>query len=432
MEPLLSLKSQKIAWSLVFLAFLSKVSLAFLPFVPRQSGFFLFQNGLHPYLNVFLNFAIGFLLLRQPDVRAMVPSLDRYHKAFTRFAFGTVLVLALQTFLQTLFGQDASFLLVLATLLSSFFLIFLFGLVLPQVIPAEDFVNGVARICLWITVLSVLALLVGFPTAFKGNRFVGILKHIPFMVTVCSIGYIFNLNRYASARGFLDKAILVVSQLIFFYGIWLTGTRSALSAALLGTVLFFLLYQSRHDGFRIARILIVWILLLSSALFGTMAYDFGKAVMTGEKSIGNREAQDGIGDRVDEVYRGLDLLEAHPHIGLGLLSKFSSADGDDVVEHYNSFQDPHNLFISSAVLAGWPFALLVMYGFLYLIMGSFLAVFRGTTPLLTIGVYLVSHLPVLFIYHMHLSLGGLADRLYWLCFGYLSLKSFHSESEKNI
>jgi hypothetical protein len=36
-----------------------------------------------------------------------------------------------------------------------------------------------------------------------------------------------------------------------------------------------------------------------------------------------------------------------------------------------------------------------------------------------IGLFLLSHLPVFVIYHAHFSLGGMADRIYWLVFGYL-------------
>lgn len=422
----------KFAWALVLLAFLSKVSLDFTGLVPRQLGFLIFQGGIHPYLNVLLNFSLSFLLLRIPEIRKDVFALKQFHFAYRTFAIGTMIILFVQSLLQTLVGIEVNPILLVATLSSTFLLITIFGLVLPRIIPAEDFVNGVAKICFWITAISIALYLIGMPAMFKGNRFVGILKHIPFMVTCTTAGFLFNLNQARNLISRPQKIIFTLQQLIFLIGILLTGTRSALSAAMAGALAFFLLYQGKEVTFRLARILIVWIFLVATVLFGGMAYDFGKAVMTGEKAIGQREAQDGVGDRIDEVYRGLDLLEKHPHVGLGLLSKFSSADSEDVVESYNSFQDPHNLFVSSGVVAGWPFAVFVIFGFVCLGIASFSALLSGKTPMLTLGVYLLSHLPILFIYHMHLSLGGLADRLYWLCFGYISLNSFQKNHEKNI
>jgi hypothetical protein len=40
------------------------------------------------------------------------------------------------------------------------------------------------------------------------------------------------------------------------------------------------------------------------------------------------------------------------------------------------------------------------------------------------GIYAAVQVPILIIYHWHLSLGGMADRFYWLVFGYLAL-SYH-------
>jgi hypothetical protein len=38
-----------------------------------------------------------------------------------------------------------------------------------------------------------------------------------------------------------------------------------------------------------------------------------------------------------------------------------------------------------------------------------------------LAIFLLSHLPVFVIYHVNFSLGGLADRVYWLVFGYMGL-----------
>jgi hypothetical protein len=37
------------------------------------------------------------------------------------------------------------------------------------------------------------------------------------------------------------------------------------------------------------------------------------------------------------------------------------------------------------------------------------------------AIYALVQIPILIIYHWHLSLGGMADRMYWLVFGFLAL-----------
>lgn len=424
---------KKLAWILVLLAFFSKISFAFLGFMPNQSSYLIFQFGLHPYLNVALNFTFGgaliFLLLRALPLDSIIRS---FHPLYRSLVVLMITVLSIQTILQLIDNPDLGVGIHLATLLSTIFLILAFGMLIPLLLPLDEVINRIAVLC-WILILVSLALyFMGSPTVFKGNRFIGIFKHIPYMVTCASIGFLFNLDRWHRAETPFRYLFLLIQQSLFVYALYLTGTRSALSAIIVGTSLQFFLYSSKSQIFRMSRVMIVWITVLGMALFGGEILQFGKDVFTGERAIGQREAQDGVSDRLDEIYRGLDLLEKSPNIGLGLLSKFGSAEGEDVVESYNSFQDPHNLFISSAVIAGWPFALVVIFGFACLILRTGFAVLKENPPWLTLGVYVLSHLPILFIYHMHLSLGGLADRMYWICFGYLGLHFLQRRNEKNI
>ena len=41
-----------------------------------------------------------------------------------------------------------------------------------------------------------------------------------------------------------------------------------------------------------------------------------------------------------------------------------------------------------------------------------------------LAIYFLSQIPILLIYHVHLSLGGMADRLYWIVFGYIMLNQY--------
>lgn len=417
MEP------KKLAWGVILLAFFSKVSFAFTGLVPESVPLFVFQHGIHPYVNVALNFFLGFCLFITLRARQQLPHWNDFRPAYRVFALGCLALLWFQHSLQVLtMLEDTNAVLVAITMLCTSFLVYFFGFVIPRVIPARELVRGVALVCTLICVVSVGMQLVGWGGLYKGSRFVGILKHIPYMVTCSTVGYLFSLVRFDLSKGFRHLALLALGQLFNLYALWLTGTRSALFAVLLGTFVWFVTMRAPTPSFRLARALSVWLVVLSGLLFGTLAYDFSRDLLTGKTAIGSRQPQDGVSDRMDEVYRGLEMLEKAPWIGLGLLSKFGDTEGEDVVNSYNSFQDPHNLFISSAVVGGYPFGLWVAFGFLLAIAACVQGALKASNEAHhVLALYLLSHLPILAIYHMHLSLGGLADRLYWLVFGYLGL-----------
>lgn len=418
------MSSKKLAWSLILLAFASKVSLSFTGIVPSSAGWLLFQGGIHPYVNVALNFFLGFCLYLSLRAEKAMPSLKEFRRPYAIFAIGTLAILWVQHFLQMfLHVEEAAPLLVLITMGCTTFLVAAFGVVIPRLISPREFVQGVGLLCGLICAFSLLLYFAGFPALYKGSRFIGILKHIPYMVTSATVGYLFGLARFDLSSSWKHRAGWALLQVCCLYALWLTGTRSALFAVLLGTFFWLVTMRPPSPSFQLARTLLVWLALLGGLLFGTFAYDFSRDLLTGKTSIGSRAPQDGVSDRMAEIYRGLEMLEKAPWVGLGLLSKFSDAEGEDVVSSYNSFQDPHNLFISSAVVAGYPFGAWVAFGFLMAIAVCIQAVTKSQLPgIHMIGIYLLSHLPILAIYHMHLSLGGLADRLYWLAFGYLGLK----------
>lgn len=418
--------SRRWAWSLVLLAFVSKLSLSFTGVMPSGLGFVVFQGGIHPYLNVLLNLILGaglFLSLRrEARYSGSWPSLKYYHRLYVVFTVGTIVILWIQHLLQFVMGIETNYGLAIITMCTCTFLITVFGFIIPQLIKPREFIEGVAKLCFVICLVSVLfdASHV-VPALWKGTRFIGIFKHIPYMVTCATVGFLFTLELWDETAPWKSKALFAFKEFIFLYAMWLTGTRSAPVAALLGLIVFFLAYRSKHRAFNMARMLVIWLAVVGVVLFGVDAAEFAHDVATGKASIGKRAAQDGVGDRMEEVSRGLEMLNESPHVGLGLLSKFNNADSEDVVDSYNSFQDPHNLFISSSVVAGWPFGLWVLFGFGCLGVGSVALIRRRDKPGLTIAIYLLGQMPILAIYHMHLSLGGLADRFYWLSFGYLGL-----------
>jgi hypothetical protein len=118
--------------------------------------------------------------------------------------------------------------------------------------------------------------------------------------------------------------------------------------------------------------------------------------------------------------RGYEIFKEQPWLGHGLLSKFTS--GHDVdVSNYNAMKDPHNMFISAGVTGGWPLILWSLIAVLVCLAGGLWALSAVPFPNKQIAVYVLTHLPILMIYHVHLSIGGMADRIYWLMFGMLAV-----------
>ncbi|RYZ66184.1 MAG: hypothetical protein EOP09_13080 [Proteobacteria bacterium] len=123
---------------------------------------------------------------------------------------------------------------------------------------------------------------------------------------------------------------------------------------------------------------------------------------------------------MEEVERGWEYFQTSPIIGRGLLSKFSGKDDLDV-SSYNSFKDPHNIFASAGVVGGWPFIVWTLCFVILLMALAARALISENNAMHVFAIYAITQIPILIIYHWHLSLGGLADRVYWLMFGYLAL-----------
>jgi hypothetical protein len=103
------------------------------------------------------------------------------------------------------------------------------------------------------------------------------------------------------------------------------------------------------------------------------------------------------------------------------LSKFSN--GQDVeISNYSANKDPHNIFISAGVVGGWGFVFLTFIALASLSIASLKSLLSKNKAIQVLAIYMLTHIPILFIYHVHLSLGGIADRIYWIVIGYMTLK----------
>lgn len=410
----------RISQLLLLLAFISKISLQFIG-VPYQFSYFIFQYGLHPFVNFVLvavlsPFAI-FHWRRWKDR-------PQQHPFYTFFVRLLAVVLSLQTLFQMIFlNSENSVWMQGAALAFALLLIFVYGVIIPAVLKPEEFFGLVLKTSVFLTLFSLVLWLINAPGIYKGNRFIGTFKHIPHMVTCSTIASIFYLPKlFDFSVGFFRRLFRGGIFLLLIFAIVLTGTRTSILAAGLAFLIGIFILQKGSARAQLFRILMAGIFVSFFTFFGAETYDYLRGLAKGEVSLGQREAQDGFASRWEEVERGLEIAQESPHIGLGLLSKFNSSE-DASVETYNSFKDPHNIFVSALVIGGWPLAVVTFLGLAGLFFGAIKGL-RLSPQVSIVALYLLTHLPILIIYHWHFSIGGLADRFYWMAFGLLATQLY--------
>ncbi len=401
--------------------FISKVSLAFLPGMPKELGAVIFQSGLHPYVNIALSALVGGLFcIRWLWKANPLYSQTRFYRFFI---FVTGMYLLSITLLQALFVNDEnSILLQLASAVLAIFTIFLYGRVLPTSLTPQRSVELIKKItvaCCWVS----LALLVISPeTSYKGSRFIGVFKHIPHMVSCATIAcFTLFYDIFSRKLQRVPHLIQCLHFLVALFLLILTGTRSSLAAVFLGLFLCLVIFKSKTDGARLLKFALAISGFLTFIFFGDSVTNYAVGIARGEQSIGQRAAQDGVESRWEEVERGFTIFQRNQWLGQGLLSKFSSANDTDVAG-YNANKDPHNIIISAGVIGGWGFIFICVFGFAAIAVASVKSLLSKSDALKIISIYVLTHLPILFIYHVHLSIGGIADRIYWIAFGYMALK----------
>lgn len=403
--------------ALVALAFLAKVSFGALLPIPREVPYLIFQQGMHPYVNVVLSALFG-----GPLILLWLKVRDRQHLSgfYKLFVFVLGLTLMVQTLLQIHYVNfEESPLIQVGAVVVSLFMVFVYGLVIPSLWPIEDFLRFVQRWSGALVIISLLLLPVAGGMVFKGGRFIGVFKHIPHMVTCATVAYIFSLGTLLTDTKLQHKIWDMTVLLASFLAIILTGTRSSAGAAVIAFVLTMILHHTETNKGRIFKFAAICFIVTFTTFFGMQTYEFAHGIATGENSLGSRQAQDGIASRMEEVQRGYEIFVEQPWLGHGLMSKFAAGNEVDV-SNYNAMKDPHNIFVSAGVVGGWPLLILAGVALLYMLLGSLKALKSFDVAKRVIAIYLLSHIPILVIYHIHLSIGGMADRMYWLVFGLLA------------
>ncbi len=403
---------------LIGLIFESKISLAFIPGIPFQWGPYIYQYGLHPFMNVLLNLLIGgFLIFRSSE-----NSLHQYrfYKSYRVYNLLFLISLIGITVFQ-IFLTDTSNppLMSLGAATLACFTVVLYGQIIPRHLPANTFINLVLKFSLIFCWLSLILFFISPDTSFKGGRFIGIFKHIPYMVTCATLAcHMLIYHFFIAQRNAHQKIFDLMSFAAAFFILILTGTRSALFAVIISYFLAAILFPAVKATTQFIKASLAISIVIAALLFGNQFVTYITNVVTGQTAIGYRAAQDGVSSRLDEFQRGYEIFEKNQFLGTGLLSKFGEISESEVGQ-YNANKDPHNLFISAGVIGGWLFLILVAVGFLGLILATLSKLRSRDENLKILAIYIATQIPVLFIYHMHLSVGGMADRIYWIMFGYM-------------
>jgi hypothetical protein len=412
---------------LIGLIFISKVSLTFLPGMPREIFPFIFQSGIHPYINIFLCVTVGSVFILK---KLLNP--EGFTSQSRIFRFLIVLAslhLLSTTLLQIIFqiGDESIGYQIIACLMS-IFTMYLFGRVIPTNLDPKIFLQTIKKWSVVLCWLSLVALIFFSGTSFKGGRFIGVFKHIPHMVSVATFCCCFLMYDFFVLRQ--SKRQKLISLLSFFCGFFLlvlTGTRSALASVLMTAVLSVIIFPAKNPATKLLKTSIGLSCLLLGLFFGDDLTDYTINVVRGEQAVGLRAAQDGIASRLDEIERGYNTFQDNQWLGLGLLSKFGSTD-EKTVGNYNANKDPHNLFISAGVVGGWGLVAITAFGFFALIWATMKSIVSKNSAIQILAIYMLTQIPIIFIYHIHLSMGGIADRIYWIIFGYLAI---HKDEYKN-
>lgn len=420
--------------TLIVLLFVSKLSLKWMKVIPYSIPPFIYQYGLHPYVNFGLQFLISLILITIWIKQKQTIQLSPLYKSFI---YAMLAVLCTQTLFQiTLVNIGSSILVQLAGLGMAVMLVIVYGVVIPSLFDLKKFVLWIRKTSVFLVITSFLALPLFYQDMFRGGRFVGFFKHIPHMVTASTTAFIFYFPSLFEDKKWSLKTNTPLKLIILFLlaiAVLLTSTKAAFGTIAITGFFGVFLFGSKKRSIRLFKFSFLSCFLVSMLLIGAPTSEFMYEVTTGKTGFGLRKAQDGVQTRMEEVTRGWSMFERSPYFGLGLLYKFLNNSEDGIeVESYNSFKDPHNLFVSAAVIGGYPLFILSIIGYIMMVIAAFKGINQNDAYKVVIGLFLLSHLPVFIIYHAHFSLGGMADRIYWLVFGYLgqswnSLKTNHRE-----
>lgn len=427
-------RAQIICIFLIVLIFISKISLHVLPGIPFSLGPLIYQYGMHPYINIGLQLISFLYLMAYWCNRKSKYPLNLYYRLFIYLICA---ILCIQSVVQIIFiNAHYSVLAQISGLIMALVLIYTYAILIPSILSIEEFIYYAKKTALWIVVISVLFLPAFFSSMFKGGRFIGFFKHIPHMVSASTLAFIFYTPEIFSLNktGLKNHTLLKVAlYFVLFFAVLLTSTKAAVISVLIALFIGFFIFGTKRRTVRLFKFTFLSAVFATIIFCGFPLIKIGTDITTGKMSFGFRPAQNGIETRWDEVTRGLDIFETSPMFGRGLMYKYLNGENASLdVDGYNSFKDPHNLFISAGVIGGYPLMVMAIIGYLVMLYYSLKGLGDPDESRRLVSLFLLAHLPVFLIYHAHFSLGGIADRVYWLIFGYMAQSSFCQRDSKEL
>lgn len=415
---------------LVALIFISKWSFEFLGFVPSSFSQVVFQHGMHPQLHAMLLVlvAVGLILFAR---KYSSFSEQRLSVPFKIFKFFAMLSIGFMSVLQLMFSETLTSSLIVMGAAQFALLLWLYAGWIPEKLSVNQLTRQLKFWTYLSLVFSSAVLLLRPDIGFHGNRFVGVFKHIPHLVTCASLACFFSAYAFFNDQSFKKKFLIKGFEILIYfaalYFLYLSGTRSSLFICALIPFWFWLKAPSLFFGGRLLKLGLALPLLTAAFLLGPSMATWANSIIRGQTQIGDRLAQDGIEARQEEWRFGLELVAEAPWIGHGILGKFGNSD-EGGLGTYSSQKDPHNYIASAAVIGGWPLSFLAIIAFLGLtgVLVFKVLLWPSSDPKYIFAVFLLAHTPVLFVYHLHLSAGGFADRIYWL---FLAITCVQSATE---
>ncbi len=385
--------------TLIVLIFISKLSFKWMQIVPYSIPPVIFQYGLHPFINFGLQFVIALILIFYWLKTKPIYPLSKIYQAFI---YSLIAILSIQTFFQiTLVNVTQSVIVQLGGLGMAVMLILVYGIIVPSVFPLQKLIYWINRTSTFLVITSVLFLPIFWPYMFRGGRFVGFFKHIPHMVTASTASFIFFFPKIFQDKPWTLKnntLLKILGVFIITIAVMLTATKAAFGTILITGFVGILIYGSKKRSIRLFKFTFLGCFLVSALLVGAPTSKFMYEVTTGKTGFGLRPAQDGVSTRMDEVFRGWSMFEQSPWFGHGLLYKFFSGSKEGIeVEGYNSFKDPHNMFVSSGVIGGYPLMILSILGYLLMIVAVLKGLKENDPNRQTMALFLLAHLPVFVI-----------------------------------
>ena len=138
--------------TLIVLIFISKLSFKWMQFVPYSIPPFIFQYGLHPFINFGLQFVIALVLIFYWLKTKPIYPLSKIYLAFI---YSLISILTIQTFFQiTLVNVTQSVIVQLGGLGMAVMLILIYGMIIPSVFPLQKLIFWIKEtaaflICQW-------------------------------------------------------------------------------------------------------------------------------------------------------------------------------------------------------------------------------------------------------------------------------------------